>query len=43
MSKFEQLARDLAEAWRSGGTIPLPPAGPATRATPMRSRTGWPN
>jgi 2-keto-4-pentenoate hydratase len=31
MSKFEQLARDLAEAWRSGGTIPLPPAGPATR------------
>lgn len=32
--KFEQLARDLAEAWRSGGTIPLPPAGqgPATRA-----------
>src|SRR5262245_27858831 len=31
MSRFEQLARDLAEAWRSGGTIPLPPAGPATR------------
>lgn len=32
--KFEQLARDLAEAWRSGDTIPLPPAGqgPATRA-----------
>src|SRR5204862_2101619 len=32
--KFEQLARDLAEAWRSGGTIPLPRAGegPATRA-----------
>lgn len=32
--KFEQLARDLAEAWRSGGTIPLPPAGqgPASRA-----------
>ena len=31
---FEQLARDLADAWRSGGTIPLPPAGqgPATRA-----------
>jgi 2-keto-4-pentenoate hydratase len=34
MSKFEQLARALAQAWRSGGTIPLPPAGegPATRA-----------
>ena len=32
--QFEQLARGLAEAWRSGGTIPLPPAGqgPATRA-----------
>jgi 2-keto-4-pentenoate hydratase len=32
--KLEQLARDLAEAWRSGGTIPLPAAGqgPATRA-----------
>jgi 2-keto-4-pentenoate hydratase len=32
--KFEQLARDLAEAWRSGGTIPLPSAGqgPASRA-----------
>jgi 2-keto-4-pentenoate hydratase len=32
--KFEQLARDLAEAWLSGGTIPLPRAGegPATRA-----------
>jgi 2-keto-4-pentenoate hydratase len=31
---FEQLARDLAEAWRTGGTIALPPArqGPATRA-----------
>jgi 2-keto-4-pentenoate hydratase len=31
---FEQLARDLADAWRSGGTIPLPPAGqgPTTRA-----------
>ena len=31
---FEQLARDLADAWRSGGTIPLPPAGqgPGTRA-----------
>ena len=31
---FEQLARGLADAWRSGGTIPLPPAGqgPATRA-----------
>ena len=33
-SKFETLARDLAEAWRSGGTIPLPPAGhaPTSRA-----------
>jgi 2-keto-4-pentenoate hydratase len=32
--KFEQLARDLAEAWRAGSTIPLPRAGqgPATRA-----------
>jgi 2-keto-4-pentenoate hydratase len=29
---FEALARDLAEAWRSGGTIPLPQAGPASRA-----------
>jgi len=31
--KFEQLARDLAEAWKSGSTIPLPPAGqgPASR------------
>jgi 2-keto-4-pentenoate hydratase len=29
---FEQLARDLAEAWRSGGVIPLPAVGPATRA-----------
>jgi 2-keto-4-pentenoate hydratase len=29
---FEQLARDLAEAWRSGGTIPLPANGPASRA-----------
>jgi 2-keto-4-pentenoate hydratase len=31
---LEQLARDLADAWRSGGTIPLPPAGqgPTTRA-----------
>jgi 2-keto-4-pentenoate hydratase len=30
---FEQLARDLADAWRGGATIPLPPAGqgPATR------------
>ena len=30
---FEELARDLAQAWRSGGTIPLPAAGagPATR------------
>ena len=34
MQEFEQLARDLAEAWRNGGTIPLPRAGqgPATRA-----------
>ena len=34
MAKFEQLARDLAQAWRIGGTIPLPAAGhgPATRA-----------
>lgn len=30
--KFEQFAHDLAEAWRSGGTIPLPPTAPATRA-----------
>jgi 2-keto-4-pentenoate hydratase len=32
--KFEQLARDLAEAWKSGSTVPLPPAGqgPASRA-----------
>ena len=30
--QFEQLARDLAEAWRSGGAIPLPAQGPATRA-----------
>ena len=32
--RFEQLARDLAEAWRNGSTIPLPRAGqgPATRA-----------
>ncbi len=31
--KFEQLSRDLAEAWRNGSTIPLPRAGqgPATR------------
>lgn len=31
---FEQLARSLAEAWRTGGTIPLPPAdaAPASRA-----------
>jgi 2-keto-4-pentenoate hydratase len=30
----EQLARSLAEAWQSGGTVPLPAAGqgPATRA-----------
>jgi 2-keto-4-pentenoate hydratase len=32
MTQFERLAHDLAQAWRSGGTIPLPPAGPATRA-----------
>ncbi len=25
--EFEQLARGLAAAWRSGGTIPLPPEG----------------
>lgn len=30
--QHEQLAQDLAEAWRSGGTIPLPPKGPASRA-----------
>lgn len=30
--QFEQLAHDLAEAWRSGGAIPLPAQGPATRA-----------
>jgi len=30
--QHEQLARDLADAWRSGGTIPLPPQAPATRA-----------
>lgn len=32
--RFETLARDLAEAWRTGGTVPLPAAGagPATRA-----------
>ena len=32
--KFEQLARDLAEAWCGGGTIPLPLAGqgPTSRA-----------
>jgi 2-keto-4-pentenoate hydratase len=31
--RLEQLARDLAEAWRTGSTVPLPPAGcgPATR------------
>jgi 2-keto-4-pentenoate hydratase len=31
---LERLARDLADAWRSGGTVPLPPTGqgPATRA-----------
>jgi 2-keto-4-pentenoate hydratase len=32
--KFEQLAQDLAEAWRTGSTMHLPAAGegPATRA-----------
>jgi 2-keto-4-pentenoate hydratase len=30
--QFEQLAHDLAEAWRTGGTIPLPAAAPVTRA-----------
>ena len=30
--KFEQLAQDLAEAWRGGGTIPLPSEAPASRA-----------
>ena len=32
--KFETLARDLAEAWRTGSTVPLPAAGlgPTTRA-----------
>jgi 2-keto-4-pentenoate hydratase len=32
--EFEELARDLAGAWRVGGAIPLPAAGagPATRA-----------
>ena len=33
-NSFEQLAQDLAAAWRSGGTVALPRAGrgPATRA-----------
>jgi 2-keto-4-pentenoate hydratase len=33
MERFEQLARDLAHAWVTGSTIPLPPIGnaPATR------------
>lgn len=33
-SKHEQLAQDLAEAWRNGTSVPLPAAGqgPATRA-----------
>ena len=33
-SKFEPLAQALAEAWRTGGTVPLPPAGhgPGSRA-----------
>lgn len=32
--KFEKLTQDLAEAWTSGATVPLPPKGegPATRA-----------
>ena len=30
--KLHALARDLAEAWRAGGVIPLPPQGPQTRA-----------
>ncbi len=32
--KFEQLAQDLAMAWRTGTLVPLPPAGkgPASRA-----------
>jgi 2-keto-4-pentenoate hydratase len=31
---FEELARSLANAWRGGGAVPLPPAGaaPASRA-----------
>ena len=34
IGKFEVLAKDLAEAWQAGKTVPLPPAGhgPATRA-----------
>jgi 2-keto-4-pentenoate hydratase len=34
MLRFEQLAQDLAQAWRTGGTTPLPEAGkaPTTRA-----------
>lgn len=32
VQQFEQLAHDLAEAWHTGGTIPLPAAAPATRA-----------
>src|SRR5258706_2681779 len=34
VDRFETLANDLAEAWRSGGTVPLPPAAaaPTTRA-----------
>jgi 2-keto-4-pentenoate hydratase len=36
--KIERLAKALAEAWRSGGTIPLPPAdeAPASRAEAYR-------
>src|SRR5258705_2451014 len=30
--KLEQLAQDLAEAWRSGGTVPLPRADSAPAA-----------
>jgi 2-keto-4-pentenoate hydratase len=34
MFRFEQLAQDLAQAWRTGGITPLPEAGkgPTTRA-----------
>src|SRR5262245_56667598 len=29
--EFEQLARDLARAWRTGGAVPLPAAGDGPR------------